>query len=80
MMSSGQMPRAGGLMSYSANIAALFRRAAALVDSLLNGAKPADLPVELPTKFDFVINLRTAKSLGVTIPPMLLATADEVIE
>jgi putative tryptophan/tyrosine transport system substrate-binding protein len=67
-------------MSYSANIAALFRRAAALVDSLLNGAKPADLPVELPTKFDFVINLRTAKSLGVTIPPMLLATADEVIE
>jgi putative tryptophan/tyrosine transport system substrate-binding protein len=74
------MPRAGGLMSYSANIAALFRRAAALVDSLLNGAKPADLPVELPTKFDFVINLRTAKSLGVTIPPMLLATADEVIE
>lgn len=80
MMFNSLMPRSGGLMSYSANTPALFRRAAAFVDRLLKGAKPTDLPVELPTKFLFVINLRTAKSLGLTIPPTLLAIADEVIE
>ena len=80
MMFSGEMTKAGGLMSYSANIPALFHRAAAFVDNLLKGAKPADLPVELPTTFNFVINLRTAKSLGLTPPPTLLAIADDVIE
>ncbi len=80
MMFAGEMSKAGGLMSYSATIPALFRRGAAFVDRLLKGAKPADLPVELPAKFEFVINLRTAKSLGLTIPPTLLAIADRVIE
>jgi putative tryptophan/tyrosine transport system substrate-binding protein len=80
MFNVREFVEAGGLMSYGPNFLTLYRRAADFVDKILRGAKPADIPVEQPTRFDLIINLKTAKALGLTVPPTMLDLADEVIE
>ena len=76
----GEYVQAGGLMSYGPNIVELFRRTATYVDKIFKGAKPSELPVQQPTTFEFIINLKTAKQIGLTIPPNVLTRADKVIK
>jgi putative tryptophan/tyrosine transport system substrate-binding protein len=80
MFNVREFVEAGGLMSYGPNFLTLYRRAGDFVDKILRGAKPADIPVEQPTRFDLIINLKTAKALGLTVPRTMLDLADEIIE
>jgi putative ABC transport system substrate-binding protein len=75
-----EFPKVGGLIAYGPNVAEIFRRCGEYVGKILHGAKPSDLPIQRPEKFDLVINPKTAAALGITVPPVLLATADLVIE
>jgi putative ABC transport system substrate-binding protein len=75
-----EFAEAGGLMSYGANLPAIYRRAAGLVDKILKGANPADLPIEVPTRFELIVNLKAAKAIGLAIPDSFVQLADEVIE
>jgi putative ABC transport system substrate-binding protein len=80
MYSRGEFAQAGGLLAYGPSFAANYRRAATYVDKILKGTKPADIPVEQPTQFDFVVNLKTARALGLAIPGSLLQRATQVVE